>query len=551
MEAIPRGARIELNNFSWHHPGRPEPVISGLNLTINPGEKVLLLGTSGAGKSTLLHAIAGVLHDDDGESAGGTITINGQAPAETRGTAGMMQQDPESSIVMATVGNDVAFGPENLRVPREEIWGRVTEALTAVGLNNLPLDHPSSALSGGQKQRLGLAGILSMHPGAMILDEPTANLDPSGVQEVRDSILAAAQATGATLLVVEHRVSIWAPHMDRIIVLGAGGTITHDGAPDTVLSQARQELIDAGVWVPNYVPRAPQKAAGEATGGDAVGDAAAGGEALLRAENLSITRAQPTPKQRRARRRTIKRLGDTPAPAPIDLPVLRGGINLTLHAGEHLSVLGPNGAGKSTLALTLAGLLTAPDGTLTATDALRNHGGNHGGDHSERKNRAHWDVPTWTPAQMLSRIGYVFQEPEYQFIRGTVREELELGPRRLAALTREPLNEDDLTARTNELATRLRLTHLLDANPFTLSGGEKRRLSVASALATAPKILILDEPTFGQDARTWAELVDLIRELLAGGTAVISITHDEDYTAALGGNHITLPALTTGGKENA
>lgn len=541
MEATPRGARIELNNFSWHHPGRPEPVISGLNLTINPGEKVLLLGTSGAGKSTLLHAIAGVLHDDDGESAGGTITINGKEPAEARGTAGMMQQDPESSIVMATVGNDVAFGPENLRVPREEIWGRVTEALTAVGLNHLPLDHPSSALSGGQKQRLGLAGILSMHPGAMILDEPTANLDPSGVREVRDSILTATEATGATLLVVEHRVSIWAPHMDRIIVLGEGGTITHDGAPDTVLTEARQELIDAGVWVPNYVPRAPQS-----------GSDSEHGEALLRAENLSITRAHPTPKQRRARRRTIKRLGDTPAPAPTDLPVLRGGINLTLHAGEHLSVLGPNGAGKSTLALTLAGLLTAPDGTLTATDALRNYdGNNHGGEQSNGGERAHWDVPTWTPAQMLSRIGYVFQEPEYQFIRGTVREELELGPRRLAALTRNPLNEDDLTARTNELATHLRLTHLLDANPFTLSGGEKRRLSVASALATAPKILILDEPTFGQDARTWAELVDLIRKLLAGGTAVISITHDEDYTAALGGNHITLEAPATPGKENA
>ena len=555
MEATPRGARIELNNFSWHHPGRPEPVISGLNLTINPGEKVLLLGTSGAGKSTLLHAIAGVLHDDDGESAGGTITINGQAPAEARGTAGMMQQDPESSIVMATVGNDVAFGPENLRVPREEIWGRVTEALTAVGLNHLPLDHPSSVLSGGQKQRLGLAGILSMHPGAMILDEPTANLDPSGVQEVRDSILTAAQATGATLLVVEHRVSIWAPHMDRIIVLGEGGTLTHDGAPDTVLSQARQELIDAGVWVPNYVPRAPQT--GNTAGGEVAGDSEHG-EALLRAENLSITRAQPTPKQRRARRRTIKRLGDTPAPAPVDLPVLRGGLNLTLRAGEHLSVLGPNGAGKSTLALTLAGLLTAPDGTLAATDTLRDHGA--GRDSGQNSQRAHWDVPTWTPAQMLSRIGYVFQEPEYQFIRGTVREELELGPRRLAALNRVPLDEDELAARTDDLAARLRLNHLLDANPFTLSGGEKRRLSVASALATAPRILILDEPTFGQDARTWAELVDLIRELLADGTAVISITHDEDYTAALGGKSITLEALeaseasepqTTNGKENA
>ena len=549
MEATPRGARIELNNFSWHHPGRPEPVINGLNLTINPGEKVLLLGTSGAGKSTLLHAIAGVLHDDDGLSAGGTITLNGQDPVDARGTAGMMQQDPESSIVMATIGNDTAFGPENLRVPREEIWGRVTEALTAVGLSRLPLDHPSSALSGGQKQRLGLAGILAMHPGAMILDEPTANLDPAGVREVRDSILAAAEATGTTLLVVEHRVSIWAPYMDRIIVLGAGGTITHDGAPGTVLAEARRDLIDAGVWVPDYVPRAPQNAIGEAAGGDT-----AIGEVLLRAENLSITRAQPTPKQRRARRRTIKRLGDTPAPVPVDLPVLRGGINLTLRAGEHLSVLGPNGAGKSTLALTLAGLLTAPDGTLAATDTLRDHGAGQNGQNGQR---AHWDIPTWTPAQMLSRIGYVFQEPEYQFIRGTVREELELGPRRLAALTRNPLDEDDLTARTNELATHLRLTHLLDANPFTLSGGEKRRLSVASALATAPKILILDEPTFGQDARTWAELVDLIRELLAGGTAIISITHDEDYTAALGGNHITLEALDTSealatpGKENA
>ena len=552
MEATPRGARIELNNFSWHHPGRPEPVINGLNLTINPGEKVLLLGTSGAGKSTLLHAIAGVLHDDDGLSAGGTITLNGQDPVEARGTAGMMQQDPESSIVMATIGNDTAFGPENLRVPREEIWGRVTEALTAVGLSHLPLDHPSSALSGGQKQRLGLAGILSMHPGAMILDEPTANLDPTGVREVRDSILAAAGATGATLLVVEHRVSIWAPYMDRIIVLGAGGTITHDGAPGTVLAEARRDLIDAGVWVPDYVPRAPQNAIGETAGGDT-----ATGEVLLRAENLSITRAQPTPKQRRARRRTIKRLGDTPAPVPVDLPVLRDGINLTLRAGEHLSVLGPNGAGKSTLALTLAGLLTAPDGTLAATDTLRDHGAGQNGQNGQR---AHWDVPTWTPAQMLSRIGYVFQEPEYQFIRGTVREELELGPRRLAALNRVPLDEDELAAHTDDLAARLRLSHLLDANPFTLSGGEKRRLSVASALATAPRILILDEPTFGQDARTWAELVDLIRELLADGTAVISITHDEDYTAALGGKSITLEALeasepsgpqAASGKENA
>lgn len=540
MENTPRGARIELIDFSWHHPGRPEPVINGLNLTINPGEKVLLLGSSGAGKSTLLHAIAGVLHDEDGESAGGIVTLNGQSPATARGTAGMMQQDPESSIIMATIGNDVAFGPENLRVPRAEIWNRVAEALGAVGLGHLPLEHPSGALSGGQKQRLGLAGILAMHPGAMLLDEPTANLDPAGVQEVRDSILAAAEATGATLLVVEHRVAVWAPYMDRIIVLGAGGTVTHDGAPEHVLRRAREELIAAGVWVPDYVPRAPRATANAKNESDI---------ALLRAENLSITRTQPGPRARRARRRALKKLGpdSTPQPVPVDLPVLRGGINLTLHTGEHLSILGPNGAGKSTLALTLAGLLTAPDGLLAATDELRNHGTGGTGAPNARGSirRAHWDVPTWTPAQMLSRIGYVFQEPEYQFIRGTVREELELGPRRLAALNRETLDEAELTERIEKLAGRLRLTHLLEANPFTLSGGEKRRLSVASALATAPRILILDEPTFGQDARTWAELVDLIRELLADGAAVLSITHDEDYTAALGGQSLTLTALTS------
>ena len=228
MEATPRGARIELNNFSWHHPGRPEPVISGLNLTINPGEKVLLLGTSGAGKSTLLHAIAGVLHDDDGESAGGTITINGQAPAEARGTAGMMQQDPESSIVMATVGNDVAFGPENLRVPREEIWGRVTEALTAVGLNHLPLDHPSSALSGGQKQRLCIARALLKKPKILILDDSTSAVDTATDASIRKAFREKIPNT--TKFIISQRIS-GVKDADRILVLEEGrvsGFGTHE-----------------------------------------------------------------------------------------------------------------------------------------------------------------------------------------------------------------------------------------------------------------------------------------------------------------------------------
>ena len=174
------GARIELDGFGWHHPGREKPAYSGITLSIEPGQKVLLLGPSGAGKSTLLHALAGVIHDDDGHSQLGTARIGGHAPADARGIVGLMQQDPESSVVLARVGDDVAFGPENLCIPREEIWERVSQALSAVNLEHLSLDHPTSALSGGQKQRLGLAGILAMHPRAILLDEPTANLDPQG-----------------------------------------------------------------------------------------------------------------------------------------------------------------------------------------------------------------------------------------------------------------------------------------------------------------------------------------------------------------------------------
>ena len=145
------GARIELDGFGWHHPGREKPAFSGINLSIEPGQKVLLLGPSGAGKSTLLHALAGVIHDDDGHSQLGTARIDGHAPADARGIVGLMQQDPESSVVLARVGDDVAFGPENMCIPREEIWERVSQALSAVNLEHLSLDHPTSALSGGQK----------------------------------------------------------------------------------------------------------------------------------------------------------------------------------------------------------------------------------------------------------------------------------------------------------------------------------------------------------------------------------------------------------------
>lgn len=606
--ASPRGAAVLARGFGWQHPGRDAPAFSGLDLEIPPGQKVLLLGPSGAGKSTLLHALAGVLSAEEGDEQQGVVEIDGVHPSRCRGRVGLMQQDPEASIVLSRVAEDLAFGPENLAVPRELIPARSAEALAAVGLD-LASDHSTSALSGGQKQRLGLAGILAMRPGLLLLDEPTANLDPAGVIEVRDAVVRAAREYGSTLVVVEHRVRVWAEHVDRIVVMRPGGGVSHDGPPARVLAEARQELIQAGVWVPGHVPRipaaidsepadpaAPDAAAAGLVAPDAVvleptaeegspADPASAEEAspvLLRAHELAVTRDPARRRWLRARRRVLRAhadagLSDTglpeaglpgaapeassvasgqvPAPGPWwsrepwarEAIIAASGIRAVVRAGEHLAVVGPNGAGKSTFALTLAGLLAPASGVVVAGEALRRPRADPAGEdgreaagssrsrgsgRSASAQIASWDPVSWDSQTLIERIGTVFQDPEQQFVRSTVREELELGPR----LSGDP----DPAATAERLLRRLSLTAVAEANPFTLSGGEKRRLSVGTALAAGPRVLVLDEPTFGQDARTWAALVALLREVMAGGTAVVSVTHDADFVQALGGDRLEL-----------
>ncbi len=483
-------ASVSAQGWGWQHSGRAKRAVQGLDLDIAAGERVLLLGPSGAGKSTLLHALAGVLGDDEEASEQGKLLIDGRPAAQSRGRAGLMQQDPDTQVVLSRVGDDVAFGAENLAVPREEIWRRVAGALESVGLD-LPLDHPSSALSGGQKQRLGLAGILAMRPGLLLLDEPTANLDPDGVIEVRDAVRRSLDQTGATLVVVEHRVQVWLDVVDRVVVLaptqrGEPGGVLFDGPPATVMAQSRALLADAGIWVPGYVPFVRPR--------DPKYDA--GGSLLLEAAQLAVSRTKGGKKR----------------------PVVPAAVvpQVHIHAGEALSVTGPNGSGKSTLALTLAGLLRPVGGTLAALPELARGAGP--------------SPLAWRGRDLISRIGTVFQEPEHQFVTGSVREELLFGP---TLLGRD-------ANRVDELLARLRLEHVADANPFTLSGGEKRRLSVGTVLAASPAILVLDEPTFGQDANTWAQLASLLSELLDAGTAVVSVTHDAAFSAALGGKQLRL-----------
>ncbi|MET0736498.1 MAG: ABC transporter ATP-binding protein [Microbacterium sp.] len=481
-------AALEARGWSWRYATRHRWAVRDASFRIEPGERVLLLGASGSGKSTVLHGLAGVLGGDDEGEHEGALSVDGMPAARARGRAGLVLQDPDAQGILARVGDDVAFGCENLGVPRQEIWERVRDALDAVGLD-VALDRSTSALSGGQKQRLALAGLLAMRPGALLLDEPTANLDPAGVVEVRDAVARVLERTGATLVVVEHRIDVWLPLVDRVIVLGAGedgSGVIADGIPDAVLGPHGRELAAGGVWVPGIPPAVPAPPAG------------APGDVLVSARGLVVARER-----------------GRPVAGPLDLEV---------RAGEALGIVGPNGAGKSTLGLTLAGLLAPASGRVDASVSLAAE--------------VQGDPIDWPARALLTRIGTVFQDPEHQLLTTTVRAELEVGPRALR------LPEAEISARVDELLERLRLARLAEANPYTLSGGEKRRLTVGAMLATRPKVMILDEPTFGQDAATWAELVGIIARLRDEGAAVVAITHDLAVLDALHARRFALGVVS-------
>lgn len=485
------GARVCARGWGWRHAGRKNAALSGVDLDIAPGERVLVLGPSGSGKSTLMGGLAGLLGGTEEGEATGSLTVDGVAPAEARGRVGLLMQDPEAQVVLARVGDDVAFGMENMGVAREEIWPRVENSLEAVGLS-VPLDHSTTELSGGQKQRLALASILAMGPGLLLLDEPTANLDPSGVAEVRAAVETVVERTGATVVVVEHRVDVWASLVDRVIVV-ADGAIAADGPLDEVLAQQGDALRERGIWLPG------DDVAAEVGPAPEVPPASSDATPIARVTDLTI---------------------GYDASAPV-----RSGIDLTIERGVSTCIVGANGGGKSTFALTLAGLLPPLEGAVEV----------------ETSDGTAGDPHKWSSKQLLGRMSMVFQEPEYQFLAATVAEELAIGPR-AAGMT-----DEEIAPLVDEHLEALGLTALARANPMTLSGGEKRRLSVATALISAPELLILDEPTFGQDRGTWLGLVRLLRAALERGVTLVSITHDPAFVAAMGQRVVDLGQVGTRG----
>jgi energy-coupling factor transport system ATP-binding protein len=475
-----RPARLAARGFGVRHASRRSWALADVDLVVAPGERVLVTGASGSGKSTLLAAIAGILEAEGTETAG-ALTVDGADPRTVRHRLGLLAQDPDSQLVMTRAGDDVAFGLENAGVTAEEIWPRVDEALAAVGFRH-GRDRPTQALSGGEKQRLVLAGALVRRPGLLLLDEPTAQLDPSGAALVRTAVGEVVADRSTTLLVVDHDAEPWLPLVDRVVEVVRGGLVEH--APG---------------WRP--VPR---------TAGLRLPAAGPGGRVLLTADAAGYSYRGTT--------------------APALLPT-----DATAAGGRALAVTGPNGSGKSTLALLLAGLRAPTTGRVVTDPSLAagaragrwRRAGGGGGSGVLEPHR-------WRAADLVTRIGTVFQHPEQQFLTGRLRDELALGPLRSgehAAAAR---------ATADRLLERLGLTAFADANPYTLSGGQQRRLSVATALATAPRVVVLDEPTFGQDAATWRELVLLLAEQRAAGCAVVAVTHDADLVATLADDRLAL-----------
>lgn len=474
---------IEARGWGWRYPGRRGWALRGVDLRIEAGERILLLAPSGGGKSTLLAGIAGLLDPIGGGQAEGELRVGGRDPRQARGEVGLVFQDPEAQLVMGRAGDDVAFGLENLCVPTGSIWGEVARAFHAVGFPYGP-ERSTNALSGGEKQRLAIAGVLALRPSVLLLDEPTANLDPAGAQAVGAVVRLLADRGGTTLLLVEHRVEQAVLLVDRAVVLEPGGGVVADGPPRKVFAEHGGRLADAGVWIPDRPIRPPPR------------------------------RPRGTPHTLVLAERAAFRY---PGAATDALHA----VDLTVRASEALALVGPNGSGKTTLALLLAGLLRPTSGAVLASEALV-------------PGRGRDPIWRWRAGELVRHLGTVFQEPEHQFLAGRVDDELALGPVR-AGVPRVTAHR-----RGRELLERLHLTHLAAANPFTLSGGEKRRLSVATALATDPSVLILDEPTFGQDRRTWIELLHLLAALRDSGRAICLASHDQPFVAALADRTVTL-----------
>lgn len=466
------------------------PALVDLDLQVQPGEWVGVLGATGAGKSTLAMLPNGLIPRFMSGELRGRITLMGRdrsamSVPETAAHVGLVMEDFEAQIFQGRVDLEVAFAPESLGLPRDEIGRRIAEALEFVGLAGLQ-DRSPLTLSGGQRQRLVLASVLAGGPPLLVLDEPWSDLDPAGHR----ALFTALRARGGGGILTASD-----PHLlegvDRLVLL-AEGRIVAEGPPDEVLRQ--DALLErAGMPLPPLADLFRRLGRAERP------------QSIDEAHRLlgQVARREPPPEPAPPDGEPVLEVRDLSFRYPDGVQALQG-VSFALGRGEVVALLGHNGSGKSTLARQFVGLLRPTSGSVRV----------NGRDAS--------GVP---PHRLGSEVGYIFQNPDQQIFSETLRDEVAFGPRNLGC------GPEEVDERVEQALATVGLGGRHDEDPFSLPRGDRQRLAVASALAARPGILVFDEPTTGLDPRSIASMMELVEGLAASGHTVLFITHSMEVAA--------------------
>lgn len=519
---------IIFNNVKYTYPQSQTPALNGVSFSVDKGEFIAIIGHNGSGKSTLARLLNGLLVPDEGEiTVCGLSVSDKKNVSEIRKRVGIVFQNPDNQMVASVVEDDVAFGPENIGVEREEIGKRIGWALSAVGMESYKKSTPSR-LSGGQKQRIAIASVLAIKPEIIVLDESTAMLDPKGRAEVINVIKKLNEEDGITVILITHFMEE-ALYADRTIVLNRGETVMQD-TPLRIfengemlqtynlalprISQIENKLKSAGLTVSNTLfvetlakeiaENFKNKPLPQAQKKEFV-DFKTDGEWDVDIRNLSYTYS---------------------AKSPFATHALRG-INLKIKEGEFFGLIGHTGSGKSTIIQHLNALIKLPQAQKK---------------YKPKKGDLPIDMPQITVGkynladkkcnfkELRADVGMVFQYPEYQLFAETVFDDVAFGLKNF--FPKMQGEEIEKTVKESLEMVGLNYNEVKDKSPFDLSGGQKRRVAIAGVIVTKPKILVLDEPAAGLDPLGKKEIMELLHRLhLTWCKTVIIVSHDMDEIA--------------------
>lgn len=514
---------IEVKDFTFRYREEQAPALSDINLTIPDGAFVGITGAAGSGKSTLTYALNGIIpHCYPGDFYG-SVTVYGLDTCESQLTdisllVGSVCQDIDSQMVSTVVEDEMLFGLENFGVAKDQVEARIVEALSSMGIADLRY-RTIDSLSGGQKQKVAIASILAMRPRVLVLDEPTAELDPASSVVVFDLLAEYAREHKTTVVVVEQKIALLSDYADMLVVVD-GGRIRYAASPEEVLEHA-DELLALGVNCPRSTTLMNRLRASGIYAGPVcrnVRQAACAIGALV--QGAGVHEGSGAGVQVPAQVASSKAEGSTEKPASekpafavefrqvsaaydVQVPILRD-VSFSIERGEFVAFLGTNGAGKSTTMRLVNGLLTPTEGQVLVDG-----------------------VPTTSlkTSQLALKVGFLFQNPDRQICCNTVREELLFGLRALGSA----YTEDEMCARVEKVIDEFGFSP--DADPFLLNRGTRQLLALASVVVVEPSIVVLDEPTTGLDYRECCKVMEAVERLRSTGATVIMVCHDMEVVA--------------------